>query len=79
MNGAVQTLAPNAGVHTAPLLSPWDDVSMVYHNDYTISVLNYHIALVDYSERELEDLDRTARTVLRTYKALSQGRKMEED
>ena len=37
-------------------------------NEYALSILNYHIALVDYMEEEFEDIDLKIRTILRTYK-----------
>jgi hypothetical protein len=46
-------------------------------NEYALSVLNYQIALVDYTEQELEDLDRKVRTILRTYKAHFQPASLE--
>jgi Reverse transcriptase (RNA-dependent DNA polymerase) len=37
-------------------------------NEYALSVLNYHIALVDYTQEEFEELDRKVRTLLRSHR-----------
>ena len=52
----------------------------VRYNDlckYALSVLNYHIALVDYTVEEYEDLDRKVRTILRSYNAHRQPASLE--